>query len=89
MVTPDFFQTFGGTILRGRGFTDNDKSGAVRVALVSQRFADQYLRDVDPLLQRIELNELADAPTARAAGRVADCRRLPHDQQQPAARGYQ
>jgi putative ABC transport system permease protein len=58
IVTPGFFETFGGAIVRGRGFTDNDKSGGVRVALVSQQFADQYLRDVDPLRQRIELNEL-------------------------------
>ncbi len=57
MVTPDFFQTFGGTIVRGRGFTDNDNAGGVQVALVSQLFADQYLRGVDPLRQRIELNE--------------------------------
>ena len=62
MVTPDFFQAFGGTIARGRGFTENDKAGGIRVALVSQQFADQYLRDVDPLLQRIELNELTGAP---------------------------
>jgi len=62
MVTPDFFQTFGGTIVRGRGFTDNDTAGGVRVALVSQQFADQYLRDVDALRQRIELNQLTGAP---------------------------
>jgi putative ABC transport system permease protein len=58
MVTPGFFQTFGGAIVRGRAFTVNDTSGSVRVALVSQQFADQYLRGVDPLRQRIELNEL-------------------------------
>ena len=58
MVTPEFFATFGGAIVRGRAFTENDKSGAVRVALVSQQFADQYLRGVDPLRQRFELNEL-------------------------------
>jgi putative ABC transport system permease protein len=57
MVTPGFFQTFGGAIVRGRAFTENDRPGGVRVALVSQQFADQYLRDVDPLRQRIELNE--------------------------------
>ena len=63
MVTPDFLQTFGGTIVRGRGFTDDDKAGSVRVALVSQQFADRYLRDVDPLDQRIELNEAGSPPT--------------------------
>jgi putative ABC transport system permease protein len=57
IVTPDFFQTFGGTVVRGRGFTDADKAGGVRVAMVSQQFADQYLRGVDPLHQRLELSE--------------------------------
>jgi putative ABC transport system permease protein len=57
LVTADFFQTFGGTIVRGRGFTDDDRAGGVRVAMVNRQFADQYLRDVDPLRQRIELYE--------------------------------
>ena len=63
MVTPDFLQTFGGTIVRGRAFTDDDRAGSVRVALVSQQFADRYLRDVNPLDQRIELNEPGSPPT--------------------------
>ena len=58
MVTPGFFATFGGSIARGRALTDDDRAGGVRVALVSQQFADQYLRDVDPLQQRIEMPEL-------------------------------
>lgn len=66
MVTPGFFHTFGGTIVRGRAFTDNDASGSVRVALVSQRFADQYLREVDPLQQRIELNQPSRGGPPRA-----------------------
>jgi putative ABC transport system permease protein len=57
LVTPDFFQTFGATIVRGRGFTDDDRAGGARVAMVSRQFADQYLRDADPLHQRIELFE--------------------------------
>jgi putative ABC transport system permease protein len=63
MVTPDFLQTFGGTIVRGRSFTDNDRAGSVRVALVSQHFVDRYLREVDPLDQRMELNDPGGPPT--------------------------
>ena len=58
MVTPGFFQTFGASIVRGRPFTDKDTAGSVPVALVSQLFAEQYLRGVDPLRQRIELSRL-------------------------------
>jgi len=57
LVTPDYFQAFGGTIVRGRGFTDDDKAGGVRVALVSQQFADEYLNGFDPLDKRLELSE--------------------------------
>ena len=57
IVSPGFLQTFEGTIVRGRDFTENDKTGSVRVTLVSRQFVDRYLRDLDPLLQRIELNE--------------------------------
>jgi putative ABC transport system permease protein len=63
IVSPDFLQTFGGTIVRGRAFTDHDTAGSVRVALVSEQFADRYLRGVDPLSQRIELNEPGTPPT--------------------------
>jgi putative ABC transport system permease protein len=64
IVSPDFLKTFGGTIVRGRDFSETDKAESVRVALVSQQFADRYLRGVDPLVQRIELNEPGSAPTA-------------------------
>jgi len=57
-VTPDFFQTFGASIVRGRPFTDKDTATSVAVALVSQLFAEQYLRGMDPLRQRIELSRL-------------------------------
>ena len=56
-VTPGFFETFGGAIVRGRGFTDQDTAGRVRVAVVSEQFVAAHLRDVDPLLQRIEQRE--------------------------------
>ncbi|HEV3485656.1 MAG TPA: FtsX-like permease family protein, partial [Vicinamibacterales bacterium] len=57
MVTPDFFETFSGTIVRGRAFADTDNASGVPVALVSQQFVDQYLRDLDPLRQRLVLSE--------------------------------
>jgi putative ABC transport system permease protein len=59
VATPGFFETFGGVVVHGRAFTDDDKPGGVRVALVSEQFADRYLRDVDPLRQQIEVNEPA------------------------------
>ena len=59
VATPGFFETFGGVVVHGRAFTDDDKAGGVRVALVSEQFAARYLPDVDPLRQQIEVNEPA------------------------------
>lgn len=38
-TTPDYFQTFGTRILRGRAFTADDRAGAPLVAVVSQAMA--------------------------------------------------
>jgi putative ABC transport system permease protein len=70
MVTPAFFETFGATIVRGRAFTEHDTSGGVRVAVVSQQFANQYLHGVDPLRRRIDLNELV--PGRRKPGPLVE-----------------
>lgn len=59
MVTPQFFETFGIRILRGRTFTEQDRAGGVRVAIVNETFVRLYLADVDPLTQRIRMQPFA------------------------------
>jgi putative ABC transport system permease protein len=58
MVTPDYFKTFSIQVLRGRSFTDQDKAGSVRVAMVSESFVKKYFNDKDPLQQRLMIEEL-------------------------------
>jgi putative ABC transport system permease protein len=58
MVTPDYFKTFSIQVLRGRSFTDQDKAGSVRVAMVSESFVKKYFKDKDPLQQRLMVEEL-------------------------------
>ena len=58
MVTPDYFKTFSIQVLRGRSFTDQDKAGSVRVAMVSESFVKKYFKDKDPLQQRLMIEEL-------------------------------
>jgi putative ABC transport system permease protein len=55
MVTPQFFQTFGIRMLRGRPFTEQDRAGSVRVAIVNEPFVRLYLPDVDPLTARVRM----------------------------------
>jgi len=52
-VTPSYFQTYGIHMEKGRSFTQQDREGAVRVAVVNETFAKKYLPGVDPLAQRL------------------------------------
>jgi putative ABC transport system permease protein len=56
MVTPGFFETLGIRILRGRAFTERDRVGSVRVAIVNETFVKRYLPGVDPLTARIRMS---------------------------------
>ncbi len=49
VVTPDYFRTLGMTLVRGRSFTDADRSDSPAVAVVNQAFADRYLAGRDPV----------------------------------------
>ena len=49
VMTPDYFQTAGVPLLRGRGFTEMDKGDAPRVVMVNQEFVHRYFQDHDPL----------------------------------------
>jgi putative ABC transport system permease protein len=63
LVTPEYFTTFGIRLLRGRSFTEQDRAGGLRVAIVNDAFVRRYLPDGDPLQQRLLL------PPPRALGR--------------------
>ena len=63
MVTPGFFETFAIQMSKGRAFTDQDTASSVRVAVVNQTFVDRYFKGVDPLTQRILVEELIPGVT--------------------------
>ncbi|HEX5964828.1 MAG TPA: ABC transporter permease, partial [Pyrinomonadaceae bacterium] len=52
-VTPQYFETLGIRVMRGRSFNEHDTSTTTRVAMVNEQFVKQYLPGVDPLTQRI------------------------------------
>jgi putative ABC transport system permease protein len=62
MVTPDYFQTFGIRIVKGRAFTDADNASSVRVAMVNETFAKRFLNGVDPLEQRLMMEQVVAGP---------------------------
>ncbi len=49
----DYFRTLGIRVLRGRGFTVNDRRGSERVAVVDELLAHQAWGGADPIGQRI------------------------------------
>ena len=63
MATPDFFKTFGIQLVRGRMFTEQDTASSIKVAVVNEEFAKQYLKDTDPLQQRISVEQLIPGVT--------------------------
>src|SRR6185503_5316145 len=55
-VSPNFFATFGTRILRGRGFTAQDRLGTPRVAVISEGMAKALWRGRDALGQCMRVN---------------------------------
>src|SRR6185436_13007543 len=51
-VTPEYFDTVGIEIRRGRGFTEADRKGAVKVVVVNQTMADRFWPGQDPVGKR-------------------------------------
>ncbi len=58
--TPGYFQTFGIRIAKGRAFTDADNEHSLRVAVVNEAFANRFLQGLDPLEQRLRIEEGPD-----------------------------
>ena len=54
-VTPDFFQTVGLPIRRGRGFTEADRPGAPQVMVANEAFAAFYWPGQDAIGQCVKL----------------------------------
>jgi len=52
-VSPDYFKALGINILKGRAFTERDRVGAPRVAIINQAAAEKFFPDVDPLGKRV------------------------------------
>jgi predicted permease len=73
VCTPDYFQTMGISILKGRGFTDQDKAGSQPVVIVNETLARKYWPAGDALGKRIRFyGPLERAPWMEIVGVVQD-----------------
>jgi putative ABC transport system permease protein len=53
IVSPDFFKALRVPLKQGRVFTDQDRPGSERVAVVDEVFVQKYFRDQDPIGKRV------------------------------------
>ena len=53
VCTPDYFRTMGIPLLKGRGFTDQDKAGATPVVIINETLARKHWSGQDPIGKRI------------------------------------
>jgi putative ABC transport system permease protein len=58
MVSPDYFETFGIPLKRGRAFSEQDRAGGLPVAIVNEALVKRYLPNVDALAQRLAMAPL-------------------------------
>jgi putative ABC transport system permease protein len=57
-VTPDYLQTFGIRLVRGRMITDQDNASSRKVALVNEDFVKRFLNGTNPLKQRLMIDQV-------------------------------
>ena len=67
IVDEHYFDTMDTSVIRGRGFTADDKDGTRRVAIVNEEFAKTYWPNQEPLGKRFHLNN-ANAPWVEVVG---------------------
>lgn len=83
LITPAYFSTMGISLLRGRDFTDSDRTGSEQVAIVNSTLAHRYFGAENPVGKTLQLGEAAHLEPWRIIGVASDIRafgpeQLPH-----------
>ena len=78
-VSPEYFDTLGLPMVRGRAFTAGDAAGAPNVAIVNQTLARRFFGTSDPVGRRVKVM----SHTSEIVGVVADIRSYRMDQPTP------
>ena len=83
-VGPNFFETFGVPILKGRGITASDNQAAPQVAVVSESMAQYYFPGIDPIGRRLDVGRGRTGGQIEIVGVAGDMRQ--RDLRTPAPR---
>jgi len=73
-VGPQFFQTIGQSVIRGRGFTDQDTATSQMVAVVNQAFVKKFFPKEDPIGHHFGVFDQKYASNFEIVGIVADAK---------------
>jgi predicted permease len=73
-VTPEYFQTLGVRLIKGRTFTDRDREGQPRVIVINEMAAQRLWPGEDPIGKRLRLSDIYDGNGGEVIGVVADVR---------------
>ncbi len=73
-VNPDFFQTVGQRVLRGRGITDRDTASSAAIAVVNQAFVRKFFPHEDPIGRHFGIFDMRYAGAFEIVGVVADAK---------------
>jgi putative ABC transport system permease protein len=76
-ATPEYFQTLGIPLIKGRTFTDRDREGQPKVAVINETAARKLWPGEEPIGKRIRLTDVTDNTGAEVVGVVADVRYHP------------
>jgi putative ABC transport system permease protein len=73
VATPDYFQTMRISIINGRGFTEQDKAGAPRVAIINETMARKHWPGQNPVGKRFRIDgALEENPWFEIVGVIED-----------------
>lgn len=86
VCTPDYFRTMGIPVLKGRSFTEQDRSGATPVVIVNETLARKYWPGADPIGKRMRFTGPIDkSPWIQVVGVVKDVK---HELNLPVTEDY-
>src|SRR6185503_9054480 len=72
VCTPDYFQTMGIRLVKGRSFTEQDKAESPRVVIVNEAFARKHWPNQDAVGKRIKFYWPEKAPWIEIVGVIQD-----------------
>jgi putative ABC transport system permease protein len=72
VATPEYFQSMGIRLIRGRAFGEGDREGAGQVAIINETLAREHFADRDPIGSRLNLGDQTHPDYWEVVGVVSD-----------------